>query len=52
MNKSQRLLNMLMSISTKKKFNIRDLTAEFQVSKRTIIRDLQELSELGVPLYY
>lgn len=51
MNKSQRLLNMLMSISTKKKFNIRDLTAEFQVSKRTVLRDLQELSELGVPLY-
>lgn len=51
MNKSQRLLNILMTISSKKKFNIKDLTEEFQVSKRTILRDLQELSEMGVPLY-
>lgn len=51
MNKSQRLLNILMTVSSKKKFNIKDLTEEFHVSKRTILRDLQELSELGVPLY-
>ncbi|MCZ8520842.1 MULTISPECIES: helix-turn-helix transcriptional regulator [Paenibacillus] len=51
MNKAQRLLQLFMTIQTKHKFNLADLTEEFQVSKRTMLRDLQELSELGVPLY-
>ncbi|WP_408010008.1 helix-turn-helix transcriptional regulator [Pseudalkalibacillus sp. A8] len=51
MNKSQRLIEILMTINSRKKFTIRELTEQFQVSKRTILRDLQELSELGVPLY-
>ncbi|CAN7762692.1 YafY family protein [Paenibacillus sp. LjRoot153] len=51
MNKSQRLLNMLMFINAKKKFNIRDLTSQFKISKRTVLRDLQELGEFGLPIY-
>lgn len=35
----------------KKKFTVRELADEFQVSYRTMWRYLQELSELGVPLY-
>ncbi|MGM0877515.1 MAG: helix-turn-helix transcriptional regulator [Bacillota bacterium] len=50
-NKSQRLIEILMTINSRRKFTIRELTEQFQVSKRTILRDLQELSELGVPLY-
>ncbi|WP_426446141.1 helix-turn-helix transcriptional regulator [Paenibacillus sp. S-38] len=51
MNKAQRLLHILMTMQAHRKFNLKELTEEFGVSKRTILRDLQELSELGVPLY-
>ncbi len=51
MNKSQRLLEMMMAVNRKRKFTVKELASEFNVSSRTILRDLQELSELGVPLY-
>lgn len=51
MDKSKRLIEMMMIINAKRKFTIRELSDEFNVSRRTVIRDLQELSELGVPLY-
>ncbi|UUZ87111.1 HTH domain-containing protein [Paenibacillus sp. P26] len=35
----------------KKKFTVRELADEFGLSPRTITRDLQELSEIGVPIY-
>ncbi|UZM97932.1 HTH domain-containing protein [Lysinibacillus sp. MHQ-1] len=34
-----------------KKFTIQEMAEECGVSRRTMIRDLMELSELGVPLY-
>jgi len=40
-----------MMVNRKKRFTVRELAQEFGVSKRTILRDLQELSEIGVPLY-
>lgn len=40
-----------MMVNRKKRFTVRELAQEFGVSKRTILRDLQELSEMGVPLY-
>lgn len=42
---------MIMMVNRKKKFTVKELIQEFEVSKRTILRDLQELSEIGVPLY-
>jgi predicted DNA-binding transcriptional regulator YafY len=51
MSKSQRLIELMMTINTKRKFTVKELANEFGVSSRTILRDLQELSELGVPLY-
>ncbi|GEC87902.1 helix-turn-helix transcriptional regulator [Brevibacillus brevis] len=51
MPKSKRLLEMMMTVNRKRKFTVSELAAEFGVSGRTILRDLQELSELGVPLY-
>jgi len=51
MNKSKRLLELMMTVNRKRKFTVRELAEEFGVSSRTILRDLQELSELGVPLY-
>lgn len=40
-----------MMVNRRKRFTVGELALEFEVSKRTILRDLQELSEMGVPLY-
>lgn len=40
-----------MTVNRKRRFKVQELADEFGVSKRTILRDLRELSELGVPLY-
>ncbi|WP_442604239.1 helix-turn-helix transcriptional regulator [Paenibacillus sp. KN14-4R] len=51
MSKSKRLMELMMVVNQKRKFTVKELSDEFGVSKRTILRDLQELGELGVPLY-
>ena len=51
MSKAKRLNEMIMMVNRMKRFTVRELAQEFGVSKRTILRDLQELSEMGVPLY-
>lgn len=51
MSKSKRLMELMMAVNRKRSFTVKELAQEFGVSQRTILRDLQELSELGVPLY-
>lgn len=51
MSKAKRLNEMIMMVNRMKRFTVKELADEFGVSKRTILRDLQELSEMGVPLY-
>lgn len=51
MQKSQRLIQLMMRINAKRSFTVKELADEFGLSTRTITRDLQELSELGVPVY-
>ncbi len=51
MSKSKRLMELMMTVNRMRKFTVKELAAEFGVSPRTIMRDLQELGELGVPLY-
>ncbi len=51
MSRAKRLNEMIMLVNRKKRFTVGELAQEFEVSKRTILRDLQELSEMGVPLY-
>lgn len=51
MTKSQRLLEVMISINARDKFTIEELSQEFGVSYRTMHRYLQELSALGMPLY-
>ncbi|MFD1776581.1 helix-turn-helix transcriptional regulator [Paenibacillus rhizophilus] len=51
MSKSKRLLELMLTVNRKRKFTVKELALEFGVSSRTILRDLQELGELGVPLY-
>jgi predicted DNA-binding transcriptional regulator YafY len=51
MSKAKRLNEMIMMVNRKKRFTVKELAQEFGISKRTVLRDLQELSEMGVPLY-
>ncbi|MFD0589336.1 helix-turn-helix transcriptional regulator [Paenibacillus sp. GCM10027627] len=51
MSKSKRLMELIVAVNRKRRFTVKELANEFNVSTRTILRDLQELSELGVPLY-
>lgn len=51
MFKSQRLIQLMMTVNAKRKFTVKELADEFGVSTRTIARDLEDLSLLGVPLY-
>ncbi len=51
MSKAERLIEMMITINAKKNFTVGELAKEFSVSKRTILRDLQELEQAGFPLY-
>lgn len=51
MNKTQRLVELLLTMNTRQKFTLKELSERFGVSKRTVLRDIDELSALGVPLY-
>lgn len=44
MPKTERLIELMMTVHTKRKFTAGELAAEFGVSYRTILRDLDELS--------
>lgn len=50
LSKAIRLNELRLYINRVKKFKVDDLAKEFNVSRRTILRDLEELSILGVPL--
>jgi predicted transcriptional regulator YdeE len=49
--KAKRLLELIEKMKTGQKFTVRQLANEFEVSYRTMLRDLQEIGEIGVPLY-
>ncbi|WP_325168653.1 helix-turn-helix transcriptional regulator [Paenibacillus sp. S28] len=51
MGKSRRLIELMMAVNRMRKFTVKELAEEFGVSTRTMLRDLQELSGMGVPLY-
>ncbi|NQX59967.1 helix-turn-helix transcriptional regulator [Paenibacillus qinlingensis] len=51
MNKSQRLISLLMTLNSKRKFTLKQLSEQFEVSKRTILRDFQDLEQLGLPIF-
>lgn len=50
LSKAIRLNELRLYINRVNKFKVDDLAKEFNVSRRTILRDLEELSILGVPL--
>ena len=51
MSKMGRLINIWLYINRKKKFTAQELAIEFNISLRTVQRDLLELTEMGVPFY-
>lgn len=51
MSKAERLIEMMITINSKKDFTAGELADKFSVSKRTILRDLQELEQAGFPIY-
>jgi predicted DNA-binding transcriptional regulator YafY len=50
MSRTGRLLELLIALQAQPRFTVAELAARFGVSRRTMLRDLHELSELGVPL--
>jgi predicted DNA-binding transcriptional regulator YafY len=50
MSKIKRLEKLLLSINSKKQFTLKELSIEFNVSTRTIQRDLLSLMEMGLPI--
>ncbi|MBA2712925.1 MAG: HTH domain-containing protein [Rubrobacteraceae bacterium] len=50
MSRTARLLELLVRVQTKPRFTAAELAEEFGVSRRTILRDLRALSEMGIPL--
>ena len=51
MKRAERLNQELIFLSLKKSFNLSDLMKEFNISKRTALRDIQDLEFLGLPFY-
>ncbi|CAG7645292.1 hypothetical protein PAESOLCIP111_04913 [Paenibacillus solanacearum] len=51
MSKSKRLMELMIAVNKRRRFTVRELAEEFHVSARTIMRDLQVLGDLGLPLY-
>ena len=52
LNRTERLFAMVLLLQTRPNMTSRDLAEHFNVSRRTIFRDLRALGESGVPLTY
>ncbi|MBZ0289322.1 MAG: YafY family transcriptional regulator [Anaerolineae bacterium] len=50
MNRTDRLLAIVLELQARKHIRAEDLAATFEVAKRTIYRDIQALSESGMPI--
>lgn len=51
MKKSERLNQELIFLSDKHSFQLKDLQSEFGISKRTALRDIEELESMGLAFY-
>ena len=51
MNRLDRALGILLWLRSRKTVSAAELAKQFEVSQRTIYRDIETLSELGIPVY-
>lgn len=51
MSKTRKMLELIQVIQMKQQFSVQELADEFEVSYRTMLRYLHELSGMGIPLY-
>lgn len=52
MNRIDRLFGILMLLQSKKHASVEQIAERFQISQRTVYRDVRALSELGIPLTF
>jgi predicted DNA-binding transcriptional regulator YafY len=50
MNRIDRLFAILLTLQHKRRIRAKDLARQFEVSKRTIYRDMSALNQMGIPL--
>lgn len=50
MNRVDRLFAILLNLQHKRRVRAQDLAREFEISKRTIYRDISALNQMGVPI--
>ncbi len=49
-NRTGRLLELMITLNSRRRYTVKELANHFSVSRRTILRDMHLLSEMGVPL--
>ena len=52
MNRIDRLMNILLTLQSKKFVATKTLSDKYELSERTIYRDIKALNEIGVPIYF
>jgi predicted DNA-binding transcriptional regulator YafY len=50
MNRIDRLFAILLNLQNKRRLRAQDLATQFEVSKRTIYRDMSALNQMGIPI--
>ena len=52
MNRIDRLIGVLTTLQSRKNITVLDIADKYQISERTVFRDLKALGEIGVPISY
>lgn len=52
MNRVDRLMNILLTLQSKKFVTTKTFSEKYKLSERTIYRDIKALNEIGVPIYF
>ena len=52
MNRVDRLMNILLTLQSKKFVTTKAFSEKYKLSERTIYRDIKALNEIGVPIYF